>query len=76
MGGQAQTVTRQDVATTNAALYEMVAQRRDPSLLQYADWESVAFDISLPAGGSRTMTLEYEQVLAPTSVACSTTATS
>lgn len=67
VGGQTQTVTRQDAATTNAALYDMVAQRRDPSLLQYADWESIAFDISLPARGSRTMTLEYEQVLAPTS---------
>ncbi|HOU13550.1 MAG TPA: VWA domain-containing protein [Anaerolineae bacterium] len=66
VGGQAQTVTRQDVATTNAALYDMVAQRRDPSLLQYADWESIAFDISLPARTSRKMTLEYEQVLAPT----------
>lgn len=66
IGGQAQTVTRQDVATTNAALYDMVAQRRDPSLLQYADWESIAFDLSLPARTSRKMTLEYEQVLAPT----------
>lgn len=66
VGGQAQTVTRQDVATTNAALYAMVAQRRDPSLLQYADWESIAFDLSLPARTSRKMTLEYEQVLAPT----------
>ncbi|HOT92622.1 MAG TPA: VWA domain-containing protein [Anaerolineae bacterium] len=66
VGGQVQTVTRQDVATTNAALYDMVAQRRDPSLLQYADWESIAFDLSLPARASRKMTLEYEQVLAPT----------
>jgi Ca-activated chloride channel family protein len=66
VGGQAQMVTHQDVATTNAALYDMVAQRRDPSLLQYADWESVAFDINLPARASRKMTLEYEQVLAPT----------
>ena len=66
VGGQAQTVTRQDVATTNAALYDMVAQRRDPSLLQYADWESIAFDVTLPARASRKMTLEYEQVLAPT----------
>lgn len=66
VAGQAQTVTRQDVATTNAALYDMVAQRRDPSLLQYADWESIAFDLSLPARASRKMTLEYEQVLAPT----------
>ncbi|MBN2389861.1 MAG: VWA domain-containing protein [Anaerolineae bacterium] len=65
VGGQVQMVMRQDVATTNAALYDMVAQRRDPSLLQYADWESIAFDISLPARASRKMTLEYEQVLAP-----------
>ena len=66
VGGRVQTVTHQNVVTTNAALYDMVAQRRDPSLLQYADWESVAFDVSLPARASRKMTLEYEQVLAPT----------
>jgi Ca-activated chloride channel family protein len=66
VGGQTQTLTHQDIATTNAALYDMVAQRRDPSLLQYADWESIAFDVSLPARASRKMTLEYEQVLAPT----------
>ncbi len=64
--GQRQTVTRQDPAATNAALYDMVAQQRDPSLFQYTDWESLAFDLDLPAGGSRQMTLEYEQVLAPT----------
>jgi Ca-activated chloride channel family protein len=64
--GQAQRVTRQDPATTNAALYDIVAQRRDPSLLQYADWETLAFDLNLPAGGSRQMSLEYEEVLAPT----------
>ncbi len=63
--GQAQTATRQDAATTNAALYDMVAQRRAPSLLQYAGWESVAFDVSVPAHASREMTLEYEQTLAP-----------
>jgi len=63
--GQRQAITRQDPAATNAALYDMVAQRRDPSLFQYADWESLAFDLDLPAGGSRQMTLEYEEVLAP-----------
>jgi Ca-activated chloride channel family protein len=66
LGGQRQAVVRQDAATTNAALYAIVAERHDPSLLQYADWESLAFDLSLPAGGSRKMTLEYEEVLAPT----------
>jgi Ca-activated chloride channel family protein len=63
--GQQQAVVRQDAATTNAALYAVVAQQRDPSLLQYADWESLAFDLSLPPGGSRRMSLEYEEVLAP-----------
>ena len=63
--GVAQTVTRQDRSQTNATLYETVAARRDPSLLQYADWESLALDLNLPAGGSRQMTLEYEEVLAP-----------
>jgi Ca-activated chloride channel family protein len=63
--GQRQSVAHQDWAMTNAALYDVVAQRRDPSLLQYADWESLAFDLDLPAGGSRRMTLEYEEVLAP-----------
>ncbi len=63
--GRLQAVTRQDPATTNTALYGVVAQRRDPSLLGYADWESLAFDLDLPPGGSRTMSLEYEEVLAP-----------
>jgi len=63
--GQRQQVARQDAAATNAALYPMVAQRRDPSLLQYADWESLAIDLVVPPGGSRQMTLEYEEVLAP-----------
>jgi len=63
--GQPQSVQRQDPATTNAALYPIITQRRDPSLLQYADWESLAFDLSLPPGGSRQMSLEYEEVLVP-----------
>ncbi len=63
--GVRQSPTRQDAATTNAALYEIIAQRHDPSLLQYADWETLALDINLPAGGSRRMSLEYEEVLAP-----------
>jgi Ca-activated chloride channel family protein len=63
--GQPQAITRQNQAQTNAALYDIVAQRRDPSLLQYADWETLTFDISLPAGGSRRMNLEYEEALRP-----------
>jgi Ca-activated chloride channel family protein len=61
--GQSQSAQHQDVTTTNAALYSVVAERRDPSLLQYADWESVAFDLSLPSSSTRQMELEYEQVL-------------
>jgi len=63
--GQQQAVTRQGAAATNATLYSVVRERRDPSLLQYADWESLTFDLNLPPGGSRTMSLEYEEVLAP-----------
>jgi Ca-activated chloride channel family protein len=63
--GQPQQVDRQDPAATNATLYDIVVQRQDPSLLQYADWETLAFDISLPPGGSRQMSLEYEEVLVP-----------
>jgi Ca-activated chloride channel family protein len=64
--GQRQTVDHQDAAATNAALYAALTGQRDPSLLQYADWESLAFDFSLEPGASRVMTLEYEEVLAPT----------
>ncbi len=66
MEGRQQQVVRQDPALTNAALYAIVAQQRDPSLLRYVDWESLAFDLSLEPGQSRRMSLEYEEVLAPT----------
>jgi Ca-activated chloride channel family protein len=66
LDGQPQAVIRQNQAQTNAALYDVITQRRDPSLLQYADWETLAFDLSLPAGGSRQMSLEYEEVRPPT----------
>lgn len=65
--GVAQTAIRQDGPTTNALLYGGVVNQQDPTLLQYADWESVAFDIIIPAGGMRKMVLEYEEVLAPQS---------
>jgi Ca-activated chloride channel family protein len=67
LDGVAQTATRQDAATTNALLYGGVVNQQDPTLLQYADWESMAFDMTLPAGGARKMALEYEEVLAPQS---------
>ena len=64
--GQPQNATRQNAGTTNAILFNTVAQRRDPSWLQFTDWETLAFNLTLPPGGSRRMVLEYEQVLAPT----------
>jgi Ca-activated chloride channel family protein len=63
--GQQQDVVRQGAEVTNAELYAVVARQHDPSLLQYADWESIAFDLSLPPGGSRVMGLTYEEVLVP-----------
>jgi len=63
--GQRQAVTRQNANETNADLTAMVVQQHDPSLLQYADWESLALDLTLPPGGARKMSLEYEEVLAP-----------
>src|SRR5512139_516747 len=64
--GQPQAFTRQDANTTNNELYNTIGQRRDPTLLQYVDWETIAFDLTLAPGSVRHMTLEYEQVLAPT----------
>ena len=63
--GKPQAITRQNPASTNTALYGVVAQRRDPSLLGYVDWETLAFDLELPPGDSRQMSLEYDEVLAP-----------
>jgi Ca-activated chloride channel family protein len=63
--GQFQQVHHQDRVETKAALYATVAQQHDPSLLQYVDWESLAFDLALPPGGSRVMKLQYEEVLVP-----------
>lgn len=63
--GLQQNVIRQDATETNATLYAAVNQQSDPSLLQYADWESLAFYLDLPAGSSRIMTLEYQEMLAP-----------
>lgn len=65
--GVVQTAARQDAAATNAVLYSGVVSQQDPTLLQYADWESMTFDLTLPAGGTRVMVLEYEEVLAPQS---------
>lgn len=63
--GETQQPARQDAAATNAALQSLIVQYRDPTLLQYTDWETLAFDLNLPAKSSRRMVLEYEEVLTP-----------
>jgi Ca-activated chloride channel homolog len=63
--GRARTLTRQDAAATNASLTAIIVERHDPSLLQYMDWESLAFEVTVPAGSTRKMTLEYEEILIP-----------
>ncbi|MGC9468180.1 MAG: VWA domain-containing protein [Anaerolineae bacterium] len=65
LDGQAQSPRRRDVEAANATLRDLVAERHDPSLLQYLDWEMIVFEVTVPAGETRTMTLEYEEVLAP-----------
>lgn len=64
--GQPQAFTRQNASTTNDDLFNTIGQRRDPTLLQYVDWETIAFNLTLAPGSTRRMTLAYEQVLAPT----------
>jgi Ca-activated chloride channel family protein len=63
--GLKQHVIRQSAAETNAALYAAISRQSDPSLLRYADWESLAFDLSLEPGESRKMILEYQEMLLP-----------
>ncbi len=63
INGEAQPVIHQDAAATNSALQAAITEQRDPSLLRYADWESLAFDLTLPAQGTRRMVLRYEEVL-------------
>lgn len=65
VNGEEQSVVRQDAATTNALLFANVAEQQDPSLLQYVDWESLTFNVSLAPGESCHVVLEYEEVLAP-----------
>ncbi len=64
-GGRQASVIRQKGADSNILLYDLVARRHDPSLLQYADWETLIFDINLPARSARKMTLSYQEILPP-----------
>ena len=64
-GGQQQTIIRQNSQDSNILLYNLIAERHDPSLLQYADWETLTFEINLPARSARKMTLSYQEMLPP-----------
>ncbi|MBN1921195.1 MAG: hypothetical protein JW892_08130, partial [Anaerolineae bacterium] len=63
INGEDQPIIHQDAAATNDALRAAISEQRDPSLLRYADWESLAFDLTLPARGTQRMVLRYEKVL-------------
>jgi Ca-activated chloride channel family protein len=63
--GHQQDVRRQGATETNTALYAAVTQQGDPSLLQYADWDSLALDLNMAPASSRKMTLQYQEMLAP-----------
>lgn len=63
--GKQQSVEQQDASITNAVLQDVIRERHDPSLFQYFDWKTLAFNIDLPAGSSKKMTLQYEELLMP-----------
>lgn len=63
--GQRQAVTHQDRETTRTQLRQSIVRQNDPSLLRYADWESLAFDLTLEPGSTSTMHLVYEEMLTP-----------
>ncbi len=64
-GGRQQTIIRQNSQDSNIFLYNLIAERHDPSLLQYADWETLTFEINMPAKSTRKMTLAYQEMLSP-----------
>lgn len=64
-GGRQASVIRQNGEDSNIIFYNLIAQRHDPSLLQYADWETLTFEINLPARSTRKMTLSYQEILPP-----------
>ena len=65
LDGAPQTVQNMSRAETEAYLQKAIADRQDPSLLQYLGWETYAVDLTLPPSGATTMTLEYEELLLP-----------
>lgn len=65
LDGAPQTVQNMSRAETEAYLQKAIADRQDPSLLQYLGWETYAVDLTLPPLGATTMILEYEELLLP-----------
>ena len=63
--GVDQTLDHRDASDATAMLNDRIADRRDPTLLQYADWEAYTFEIAVAPHETRTMTLTYEEVLQP-----------
>jgi Ca-activated chloride channel family protein len=65
LDGASQTVQNMSRAETEAYLQKAIADRQDPSLLQYLGWETYAVDLTLPPLGGTSMILEYEELLLP-----------
>lgn len=63
--GADQAVERQSAEDANRLLNDRILDHRDPTLLQYADWEAYTFEITVEPHETRTMTLTYEDVLQP-----------
>jgi Ca-activated chloride channel family protein len=65
LDGVPQTVQNMSRAETEAYLQKAIADRQDPSLLQYLGWETYAVDLTLPPLGVTSMIMEYEELLLP-----------
>ncbi len=65
LDGTPRTVQNMSRAETEAYLQKAIADRQDPSLLQYLGWETYAVDLTLPPLGATSMILEYEELLLP-----------
>jgi len=63
--GADQTVERQNADDATRMLNDRIVDHRDPTLLQYANWDAYTFEITVAPHETRTMTLTYEEVLQP-----------
>ncbi|MDF1514614.1 MAG: VWA domain-containing protein [Anaerolineae bacterium] len=65
LGSWDQTIIRQNSIDSTMLLNRLIAERKDASLLQYTDWETLTFEVVVPPRSSRKMTLSYQEVLSP-----------